>query len=250
MDYQKVHPATIDRPAAPVAPDRLSNQSKKSDELDRLPLFIPSVSTPPPNINTNRRRKRSGLCRCLCWTMITIITLIIAIAITIGILYLVFRPKIPHYSIDGLTVKSFSINNNNTASASFNIAVTARNPNKRIGIYYIDGSKISAWYNTTMLCNGTFPVFYQGHHNTTMVNVTLSGVTVLTNELTSEIQNLEQSGSIPLKVKGDVPVKVKFGAVKLFKVTGRVRCSLDLVSLSSNQELKFNSSSCSFKLKL
>jgi hypothetical protein len=207
---------------------------------------------PPP---TNPRKKRSRWCRCLCWTLLSIIIFIVVIAAIVGILYLVFRPKIPHYSVDYLTVNTLSLDNNLTANASFDIRVTARNPNKRIGIYYLDGSDITAWYNTTQLCNGTFPVFYQGHKNTTVIHLLLSGQPQLTNELISGIQSQLSSGSIPIIVKGKVPVKVKFGALKLFKMTGKVNCKLTLDisssgNSSSSSQFKFRSSSCNFKLKL
>ncbi|KAF3335348.1 harpin-induced like protein 7 [Carex littledalei] len=252
MEYQKVYPEASS--SAPVAPENLASKSTKDPQIDTLPLYTSpdSEPLPPP---TNPRRKRSRWCKCLCWTLISIIIFIVVIAATVGILYLVFRPKIPHYSVDYLSVNTLSLDNNLTANASFDITVTARNPNKRIGIYYLDGSDITAWYNTTQLCNGTFPVFYQGHRNTTVVHLLLSGQPQLTNELVSDIQSQLESGSIPIIVKGRVPVKVKFGALKLFKMTGKVNCKLmlDISSSSgssSNTQFKFRSSSCSFKLKL
>ena len=253
MEYhQKVYPEAS--PSAPVAPENLASKSKKAPQIDTLPLYTApdSAPLPPP---TNPRRKRRSWCKCLCWTLLSIIILIVVIAAIVGILYLVFRPKIPHYSVNNLTVNTLSIDNNLTANASFNINVTSRNPNKKIGIYYLDGSHITAWYNTTQLCNGTFPVFYQGHKNTTVVQLLLSGQPQLTNELVSGIQSQLSSGSIPIIVKGNVPIKVKFGALKLFKITGKVNCKLmlDISSSdgsSSNSQFKFRSSSCSIKVKL
>ncbi|KAJ3689254.1 hypothetical protein LUZ61_018418 [Rhynchospora tenuis] len=255
MDHQRVYPVGPLPASAPVAPDNFSSNSKKDPKIDKLPLFTAPTSSPPPPAHINTRRKRSRLCKCLCWTLLTIIILIVIIAAIVGILYLVFRPKIPHYSVDYLTVNNFSMDNNLTVTASFDITVTSRNPNKRIGIYYLEGSKITAWYNTTELCNGTYPVFYQGHRNTTVVHLLLSGKPQLTNDLVSGIQSQLESGSIPITVKGNVPVKIKFGALKLFKITGKVNCHLLLDSSSSGSstsdtQFKFRSSSCSFKVKL
>jgi Late embryogenesis abundant protein len=255
MDHQRIYPVGTVPPSAPVAPENLASNSTKAPQTDTLPLYTaPVSSSPPPDIN-RQRKKRSRCCRCLCWTLLAIIILIVVIAAIVGILYLIFRPKIPHYSVDNLTVTSFSLDNNLTAQASFDINVTMRNPNKRIGIYYLEGSKITAWYNTTQLCNGTFPVFYQGHRNTTVVHVLLSGKPTLTNELISGVQSQLATGSIPILVKGRVPVKIKFGALKLFKITGKINCNLILdtsTSSSSNSDiqLKFRSSSCSVKIKL
>lgn len=255
MDYQRVYPVGTASPSAPVAPENLSSKSKKAPDIDRLPLYTAPVSpSPPPEIN-RPRKKRSRCCRCLCWTLLAIIILIVIIAAIVGILYLIFRPKIPHYSVDYVTVTSFSIANNLSVQASFDITVTSRNPNKKIGIYYLEGSEITAWYNTTQLCNGTYPVFYQGHRNTTVVHLLLSGKPTLTNELISGIQSQLETGSIPISVKGHVPVKIKFGALKLFKITGKIDCNLMLDSStsgssSSDMQFKFRSSSCKFKVKL
>lgn len=260
MDYQRVHPVGVTSPSAPAAdvlqPEELATKSRNaSAHTDTLPLYTaPVTSSPPPE--TNRpQKKRSRWCRCFCWTFLALILLIIVLAAIVGILYLIFRPKIPHYSVDNLNVTSFSLNNNLTAEASFDVTVTSRNPNKRIGLYYLDGSEITAWYNTTQLCNGSYPVFYQGHRNTTVVHLLLSGKPTLTNELVSGVQSQLATGSIPILVRGHVPVKIKFGALKLFKITGKIRCSLMLDSSTasssgSNVQLKFRSSSCSVKVKL
>ncbi|ONK64110.1 uncharacterized protein A4U43_C07F22180 [Asparagus officinalis] len=180
----------------------------------------------------------------------SLILLIVIVAATIGILYLVLDPKLPKYSVDRLRITDFSVDSGLNARASFNLTVTAKNPNKHIGIYYEDNSHLSVWYSDISLCEGSFPVFYQGHRNTTVMTVTLSGQTKLGSDVVTALRAQQQTGKIPLKFRGDVPVKVKLGGLKLWKVTSRVRCDLVVDSLNANNQISIKTSDCKFSLKL
>lgn len=244
-DHQRIHPAhdvetpPQHTPSAPLFP----RDTSKSDHGDPAPA--------PGPAHKRRRSRRGCCCRVLCWFISILLILIVAIGITIGILYLVFRPKLPKYSVDGLTISQFSQSGDNNLSVTFNVNVTARNPNKKIGIYYEDGSYVSAWYKDTMLCEGSLPKFYQGHRNVTVIDVSLSGEAQNASGLESELQQqIQQTGNIPLNLKAKQPVRVKFGKLKLFKVKFRVSCTLVVDSLESNNKVKISSSSCKFKLRL
>ncbi|CAD5191025.1 unnamed protein product [Musa acuminata subsp. malaccensis] len=231
----RIHPAAVDVESPLPSP----SQAAKSGENDQQ------------QPKSSRRRRRSRCCRCLCCTALTLVVLIIAIGATVGILYLVFRPKIPKYSVDRLTLSNFTVDDDTTISATFNLTVTARNPNRRIGIYYGHGSHLSAWYNGTRLCTGAFPVFYQGHRNTTVVSLLLAGETQLGSGLLQELQQQQQqTGTVLLDFRGSVPVRVKLGRLKLPKVSFKVRCNIVVNSLSSSNSISLRSSHCKFKLKL
>ncbi|KAG1361224.1 NDR1/HIN1-like protein 6 [Cocos nucifera] len=247
-DQQRIHPVDVEAPppSAPPAPRNFSRSDNRKVADQRAPL----QGTTPAAHAKPTKKKRSCCCRCLCWTILTIITLIILVAAVAGILYLIFDPKIPKYSVDRLRISSFDVDNNMTVTAGFNMTVTARNPNKKIGIYYEDGSYLSVWYADTSLCNGRLPAFYQGHRNTTVLNVLLTGEAQLGSEILTELQQQQQTGTIPLLFKGDVPVRVKFGSLKLWKMTFRVKCNLVVNSLSTRNQISIKSSSCKFKLKL
>ncbi|PKU74635.1 hypothetical protein MA16_Dca004826 [Dendrobium catenatum] len=97
--------------------------------------------------------------------------------------------------------------------------------------------------------NGSFPVFYQGHRNKTTVITVLDGQVQLWSQLFSALQQ-QQTGSVPLRFKGDVPVKLKLGGLKLWKVTARVRCDLVVNSLTAGNLISLKTSNCTFRLKL
>lgn len=262
-DHQKkIHPIAADNveapapahspPSAPLIP----HGSRQSEKGDPAVLSQPRPQSPPlqrtiPVSYLKPPKKRSCCCRCLCWTVSILLLLVVAVAATAGILFLVFRPKLPKYSIDGLRITRFNLGNDDSLSASFNINVTARNRNKKIGIYYRGGSRISAFYAGKELCRGSFPEFYQGRHNTTVIDVPMAGQTQNATGLLTELQEQQQqAGSVQLNLKAKVPVKIKLGKLKLPKITCNVRCRLKVASLTAADTIKIESSSCKFRFKL
>ncbi|CAL9104886.1 NDR1/HIN1-like protein 6 [Musa acuminata AAA Group] len=232
VDVEALLPSSSHAPSKPL-------QTQAAEKTDHQP-----PPPPPP------KKRRSCCCRCLCWTVLTVVILVVIIGAIVGILYLAFDPKLPKYSVDRLAISNFTVDDNMTVSATFNLTVTTTNPNKKIGIYYRGGSHLSAWYTNTSLCSGTFPVFYQGHKNTTVLNLLLSGETQLGSGLLQELQQQQQTGTIPLVFRGNVPVKVKLGSLKLPKVTFKVKCDIIVNSLSSSNTISLKSSRCKFRLKL
>ncbi|MQL77098.1 hypothetical protein Taro_009505 [Colocasia esculenta] len=252
-EQQKIHPMDVEAagsPTAPLAPRELLG-SEKGDPAQHPPQ-PPSRTIPVSHSRPPKRRGGRCCCRCLCWTGCLLLLLIILIAVSAGVLYLVFQPKAPKYSVDRLRISALTVDPANlNVSATFDVTVTATNPNKKIGIYYEDGSHLSVWYSGTSLCSGSFPAFYQGHRNTTVVNVELSGQTQVGSDLLTALQAAatQQTGSVPLQFKGDVPVRVKFGLLKLRKVRFLVNCDLVVNSLNVNSQISIRTSRCRFKLR-
>ncbi|XP_073001694.1 NDR1/HIN1-like protein 6 [Typha latifolia] len=251
-DHQRIHPVDVEaqKPSAPLITRDHSRSEKGDPGSDPLPYppirRIPVAHSRPPK----SRKGGCSCCRCLCWTILTLILFLVLIAATLAILYFVFDPKLPKYSVDRLRVSSFTVDSNLTVHASFDVTVTAENPNKGIGIYYERGSRLSVWYSGYSLSEGTLPAFYQGHRNTTVLTVVMTGEGQIGSEKMTALQQQEQTGAVPLDFKGDVPVRVKLGGLKLWKVTSKVRCSLVVDSLTANNQIKIKNSSCKFSLKL
>ncbi|XP_020213286.1 NDR1/HIN1-like protein 6 [Cajanus cajan] len=258
-DPPKVHPVhdveapneNQNHPSAPLVPRTMSKSDagdpEKVDQHQQHPPqgTIPVMHSKPP------KKRRSCCCRFFCWTISILLILIVAIGITVGILFLVFRPKLPKYSVDELGVSQFDPSDNNSLSVTFNLTITARNPNKKIGIDYRGGSHISAWYLDTKLCEGSLPKFYQGHRNTTVLSIPLRGHTQNATGLQSMVQEqLQETGNVPLNLKVKQPVRIKLGKLKLFKIKFRVRCKIVVDNLSANNSIRIRSSSCKFRFRL
>jgi hypothetical protein len=246
-DYHRIHPVPG---GSPPPPDQSSRGKKPGHDDQQLPITAPSPYAPAP-LPPPRRRKRHGrCCRCVCWTLLVVLALVVALGATAGILYLVFRPKIPNFRVDRLTVTRFDVNATSmTVNDAFDVDVIATNPNRRIGIYY-DGGEVTASFNGTVLCSGPFPTLYQGHRTTVNPRVTLAGETRLDSAVAAQLLQQRQAGFVPLTVRARVPIRIKFGAVKLWKMTGKANCNLMVDSLQAGTQLRIRSNSCSFKLKV
>ena len=246
-DYHRIHPVTVGSPPPPSAPPEQASRGKKpSHDQLQLPVTAPAPLPPPPR----RKRRHSRCCRCVCWTLLAAVLLAVALAATAGILYLVFRPKIPNFSVDRLTVTRFDVNATTmTVTDAFDVDVTATNPNKRIGIYY-DGGDVAAFFNGTQLCRGDFPTLYQGHRTTVQPRITLTGETRLDSAVAAQLLRQRQDGFVPLTVRARVPIRIKFGAIKLWKMTGKGDCNFVVDNLRAGTQLRVRSNSCSFKLKI
>ncbi|XP_062116982.1 NDR1/HIN1-like protein 6 [Humulus lupulus] len=245
-ENQRVHPAAdIEAPpTAPLVPhDTPSEKGSPVQHHPPLQRLILAIQPTPA-------KKRNCCCKCVCWTISLLVLLLIIIAATAGILYLVFQPKLPNYSINSLQISDLRLNFDMTLYAKFYVKITANNPNKKIGIYYQKGGKLSVWYTKTKLCEGSLPNFYQGHQNKTVLNMALTGQTQYGNTLMTALQEQQQTGRIPLDLKVHAPVAVKLGKLKLRKVQVTGGCLLVVDSLATNNLISIKASNCKFRLRL
>lgn len=255
--HQKIHPAAdieAPPPTTPLVPNNSSKFSEKNHAMQ------PNNNVPPPPPPVRRtipiiparppHKKRTSCCKCMCWTISLLLLLLFLLGATAGILYLIFRPKLPKYSVDRLQISDLRLNYDMSLYAKFDVKITAQNPNRKIGIFYQKGSDLSVWYSKTKLCEGSLPRFYQGHRNTTKLNVALTGQTQYASSLMTALQEQQQTGRIPLDLKVSVPVRVKFGMLKLREVRILGKCLLIVDSLSANNLISIKASSCKFRLKL
>lgn len=248
---QRIHPVEVEarppHPTAPLVPPG-SFRSEKGNPVQvhrhpPPPHAIPAtIHSPPP--------KRSYFCKCICWTLTLLILILILLAASAGILYLIFKPKLPNYSVNSLRITDLRLNFDMSLYAKFDVKITADNPNKKIGIYYEKGGKLSVWYTKTMLCEGSLPQFYQGHQNRTVLNVALTGQVQGGSTLMAALQQQQQTGRVPLDLNIHAPVAIKLGRLKLRKVRVLGKCQLVVDSLSSNNLISIKASNCKFRMKL
>ncbi|XP_047071183.1 NDR1/HIN1-like protein 6 [Lolium rigidum] len=245
-DYHRVHPVIAGSPPEQTK-DKIPPSATHGEQV--LPITAPPPYAPAP-MRAPRRKRHSRCCRCVCWTLVVAIVLVVALGATAGILYAVFRPKIPTFNVDRLTVTRFDVNTTTAVvTDAFEVQVTANNPNRRIGVYY-DGGEVTASFNGTELCSGAFPALYQGHRTTVRPLITLQGQTRLDSAVAAQLAQQQQAGFIPLTVNARVPIRIKFGVIKLWKMTGKARCNLVVDRLQSETRLRIRSNNCSFKLKI
>ncbi|KAL3838773.1 hypothetical protein ACJIZ3_023364 [Penstemon smallii] len=242
-DHQRIHPVQIDPEAtAPLYKPTAPLKQHLPPPIHRTIPYAPPPTKPP--------KRKSCFKKCFCWTISLFLLLILILGILAAIIYFVFQPRTPNYSVDSLRITHFNLGNDNSLSTTFNVNITARNPNRRIGIYYENGSHLSVWYTGTRLCEGSLPRFYQGHRNTTLLSLTLVGQTRDANGLLQSLEVQRQSGSIPLNLRARVPVRIRLGRLKLMRWNFLVRCRVVVDSLAENNAIRIRNSSCRFRFRL
>ncbi|KAL6183385.1 hypothetical protein ACLB2K_044796 [Fragaria x ananassa] len=245
-DHQKIHPAVdLEAPPTPTAPPMVPHGHRPSSTIPQEM----NEKCPEPK-QPEKRSSSSTCCRCICWALSILLLVLIIIGATAGILYLIFRPKLPSYSVNSLKISDLRLNLDMSLYAKFDVKITAENPNKKIGIYYEQGGQLSVWYTNMRLCEGALPKFYQGHQNKTVLNVALTGQNQYGSTLMNALQQQQQTGSIPLDLKVNAPVAIELGTLKLRKVRILGKCLLVVDSLTTNNFISIKADNCRFRLKL
>ncbi|KAK8683571.1 hypothetical protein V6N13_039629 [Hibiscus sabdariffa] len=207
------------------------------DQVYRVP--------PPENARryahlSKRKSSRSTCCRCCCCFLITILSLLLAAAIASAVIYFVFKPQSPKYSIDNVAIKGFNLTSSSPLSPEFDVTVRAHNPNDKIGIYYEKGSSVEVYYEDLNLCNGALPAFYQPTNNVTLFRTAVKGSGIeLTATALSSLSNDQKKGTVPFTLKLRAPVKIKLGSIKTWKFTVKVTCKITVDKLTPASKIVY-----------
>ncbi|PIN12927.1 hypothetical protein CDL12_14452 [Handroanthus impetiginosus] len=273
MADPRVHPATADFHEPPPSSTSATTTPLSSAEHPKPPNPPPSKPVPPPatyvvqlpreqilrypppenarKFQTLSRRKNRGSCcrRCCCFTLCLLVLLVIAAAVSAGVLYLVFRFKAPKYAVTNLAIKGMNLTSASPISPEFDITIRAENPNGKVGIYYLKDNSIEVFYNDVKLSEGVLPAFYQPRKNVTMLKTALTGSGVVVGgAVETALRNAQNSGRVPFVVISRVPVKIKVGSVKTWKITVKVKC--DVVVDEVNEGARIVSKDCDYRVRL
>ncbi|XVF20199.1 hypothetical protein REPUB_Repub11eG0177200 [Reevesia pubescens] len=226
---------------APPSPDKPIPQPGTyviqipKDQIYRVP--------PPDNArryaHLSKRKPRRSTCRsCCCCLLITILVLLLAVAIAAAVVYFVFKPESPNYSVENVAIKGFNLTSSSLLSPEFDVTVRAHNPNDKIGIYYEKGSSVQVYYDDVNLCNGVIPAFYQPTNNVTVFKTALKGSGIeLTNAALRALSDEQTKGTVPFSLKLRAPVKIKVGSIKTWKITVKVTCKITVDKLTAASKI-------------
>lgn len=218
-------------PRKPAPPPSTYVIQVPKDQIYRIP--------PPENAHrlqylSRKKSNRSCFRCCFCSFLAAIFILIVLAGISFAVLYLIYRPEAPKYSVEGFAVSGINLNSSSPISPQFNVTVRSRNGNGKIGVYYEKGSSVDVFYNGVDLCNGVLPAFYQPANNVTLVKTALTGSKIqLTSGMKKELRNEVIKKTVPFKLKIKAPVKIKVGSVKTWTITVKVNCDVTVDKLTA-----------------
>lgn len=207
-----------------------------------------SLRPPPYRRNVPRyqstHHKKGGSCclRCICCCYCFLFLFILIVSAFLLFFYTFYKPQMPSYQVEGMTVQAFDLQPDFSLLTEFLVTVKAENPNENIGFIYGRANSVAVSYKDSTLCSGNFPHFFQGHKNTTMIKVTMSGKSAFGSGLQEALMQNKNTGQIPLLVEVKVPVNVVVGGLPLRHFKVFVNCSLVVDNLSPNKKIGIVSS--------
>lgn len=177
-----------------------------------------------PQALSKRRHRRSCCCSCCLWTTLFIILILILVAIAGAVLWVLYRPHRPSFSVSSLQLSQFNLTSTGVTS-KFNVTLLARNPNKKIKFFY-DPINVSILSDGVDIGDGSFPSFEHGTKNTTTLKAVISssGQSLDSTQISTLKSDLKNQNGLPLTIQLNTKVKVKVGGLKTKKIGIRVTC--------------------------
>ncbi|XP_073311330.1 NDR1/HIN1-like protein 6 [Primulina huaijiensis] len=207
----------------------------------KTPDKAPPVAWNPEN-KQQRRNRTSRRCCCSCCLWITIIIVFVlflaAVAVTGGILYALYRPHRPTFSVTSLKLSEFNLTDT-TLTSTFNLTLTARNPNKKITLVY-DEISVKILSGDIGIGEGYFTGFVHGRENVTTlkIKVASSSNSIIDGADIFMLKSIVKNGDLPVKIQLDTKFN-KFGKVKAKTLRMRVTCDGINISVPTNKTATF-----------
>ncbi|VVB16909.1 unnamed protein product [Arabis nemorensis] len=195
---------------------------------------------PPENAHRyeylSRRKPNQTSCRrCFCYSLTAVLILLVLAAAAVGILFLVYRPQKPQFSVSGFSVAGINLTSSSPITPVIEAKVRSQNGNGNIGLIYVEGIAAEVFYNGTKLGNGVFAALKQPAKNVTVMTTALKGSRIqLTSSLRKELTESQKKGKVPFNLRIEAPVKFKVGAVTTWTMTVKVDCKITVDKLTAS----------------
>ncbi|KAH7554160.1 hypothetical protein ACOSP7_028815 [Xanthoceras sorbifolium] len=153
-----------------------------------------------------------------------LIFLLIAL-ITILLVWAILRPTKPKFILQDATVYAFNVSSPNFLTSNFQVTLSSRNPNDKIGIYYDKITIYATYRNQQITFRTSIPPTYQGHKEINVWSPFVYGTAVPVAPYNAISLSQDQTnGIVPLMFKIDGRVRWKVGAVITGKYHLYVKC--------------------------
>ncbi|XP_074581060.1 NDR1/HIN1-like protein 1 [Curcuma longa] len=158
------------------------------------------------------------------------LVLVIAVLLTVLIIWLALRPTKPAFRLEDASLLELNLtltpsSNSPILSAVFQITLSSRNPNDRVGVYY-DRLDAFLLYDAQRVSAATsLPAGYQGHGDVTVWSTYLSGGgTLLAPYMADSLAQDERAGFILFHLRVDGRLRWKVGSWMSSRYPLRVSC--------------------------
>lgn len=165
-----------------------------------------------------RRRFFRRLCAC-------ILVLAFIVLVVVLLVWAILQPNKPRFILQDATVYAFNLSTPNLLTSNFQVTLSARNPNDKIGIYYDRLDVYASYHSQQITLRTAIPPTYQGHKEINVWSPFIYGNQVPVAPYNSVALGQDQgSGAVQLTIRIDGRVRWKVGTF----ISGRyhlyVRC--------------------------
>nr|XP_043611026.1 NDR1/HIN1-like protein 3 [Erigeron canadensis] len=211
---------------------------------------------------SGRRRGGGGGCNpltclfsCICSCIFNLIfqiliTIAIFVAIVGLILYFIFRPNVPKFHVDDVTMTKFTLSpTNNTLYYNVGVNMTFRNPNKRLGVYY-DFIEVNGMYHGQRFDTKEIDGFYLGHKKeNNNVGFVFKGekLVVLNGDEKVKYDDESNDGVYKIDLKLKLKIRFKVWWLKTGKFKPKLDCELKVPFTGGDNGKKVKSDGVKFE---
>ncbi|XP_022753739.1 NDR1/HIN1-like protein 1 [Durio zibethinus] len=110
--------------------------------------------------------------------LMAIFGLLIVFAIVVFLVWAFLHPAKPRFILQDVTIYAFNLTAPNLLTSNMQITLSSRNPNDRIGIYYLKLDMFASYRNQQITLPTPLPRTYQGHQDVTIWSPILYGNSV------------------------------------------------------------------------
>lgn len=227
-------------PAAPMKEKPVYPFNKPPGPIQKPPGFV-NNNQPKPKGQIYRapftayrpgahRGSKRNLCRCFCiWLSIVVLSLLLLLGIAGVILYFIYRPQEPHFSVKTLQIPRLAVttskSGDTTLSTQVSVKMEAMNANKALKFFY-EESKVTVMRDKVSLGEGSFPAFVQVDQNTTELKISnVKAMNTAIDQLDgTNLKLMYTQKKLKLKVELDTHVRIKISKWKTGKIKIAVQC--------------------------
>ncbi|CAO1943524.1 unnamed protein product [Urochloa humidicola] len=188
-------------------------------------------------------------CKCLaCGLFSCLCSILISLLVTLGVLalicYLIFRPHMIAATVDSASLAQFNLSPTSSLAYNLTVAMTVRNPNKRVGLYY-DNVEALALYKDQRFGYDPLDSFYQTTEASTKLTPEFHGQQLLQGDVTAADFRKEQTdGNFAINVGLNAKLRVKVWAFKVPGPKAKVTCKLSVPAPGAPNGSPFQPTDC------
>lgn len=183
---------------------------------------------------THCKKGHTGNARRFAFTAITVLLLIIGV--TAFIVYLIYRPERPRFSVIGAAVYDLNTTSPPVISTTMQFTLLIRNPNRRVSIYYDRLSAFVSYQDQEITPPASLPFLFQEGQSTVELSPVLGGAAVpVAAEVGNGLAVEEAYGVVGLRVVVMGRLRYKAGAIRTGHYGFHARCDV-LVGLKKGYD--------------